>query len=91
MPLWGKRILNRSLLQNEQINELSWEANPSNETMAGYRIYEQLAGGQALLAAVSASTFKYRHRNIRKDKTYNYALTAVTGEGRESPPAILAL
>lgn len=35
----GKRVLNRSLSQNEYINVLTWQANPNNIDITKYRIY----------------------------------------------------
>ncbi|MFB0564460.1 MAG: DUF362 domain-containing protein [Candidatus Aminicenantaceae bacterium] len=87
----GEKVLNRSLFFSEYINILTWEANPENENIVEYRLYELKDGKQSLLATVDASTFSYHHRNVLKNKTYNYALGAVNNEGVEGLPAYLIL
>jgi len=87
----GRKILNRSLFRNEYIVELKWQSNPDNEGAAGYRVYRQATEGRVLLASVDASTYRYWHRNVLKDKAYVYALTTISSEGRESGPALLTL
>ncbi len=87
----GKKVLNRSLAQQEHIHVLSWRENPKNKNITGYRIYQVEADGQTLLAELSANTFQYWHRNIQNDHPYTYALLAVNQENREGDPAILSL
>lgn len=83
----GRKVLNRSLLQEEYINVLSWYTNPPNEYISKYRIYQVDGENRSLLVELSANTFEYWHRRVNKDKEYTYALCAVNDEGREGEPA----
>lgn len=83
----GIKIENRSLAQIEYINVLNWQANPNHIDVVGYRIYSIDGNRQFLLAEINAPIHYYWHRNIRKEKKYEYALVAVNREGKESLPA----
>ena len=87
----GEKILNRSLLQVEYINVLSWEANPDNENITYYKIY-LIDGTQRMpLVTLPSSDFKYWHRKVDKGKTYIYWILAVDSSGREGDPAIVTV
>jgi len=82
----GQKVLNRSLSQAEYINVLSWQANPYNENIVKYRIYQVDGESQNLLVELNASTFQYWHRRVEKDQTYTYAICAINSEYREGDP-----
>lgn len=79
----GEKKLNRSLSQAEYINVLDWFANPSNENIVKYRIYQIEGDSKILLVELDADTSEYWHRNVEKDKQYTYAVCAVNDEDRE--------
>ena len=79
----GQKVLNRSLSQSEYINVLTWQANPYNENIVKYRIYEVDGESQNLLVELNASTFQYWHRRVEKDKPYTYIICAVNNKNRE--------
>ena len=79
----GQKVLNRSLSQAEYINVLTWQANPYNENIVKYRIYQLIGESKNLLIDLDANTFQYWHRRVEKDKEYSYAICAVNDEGRE--------
>lgn len=83
----GQKVSNRSLSQSETINVLTWQANPDNENISKYRIYEIEGPNRSLVTEVDADTFEYYHRNVQKDKQYTYALVAVDENNIESEPA----
>jgi subtilisin family serine protease len=85
--------INRSLLQTEYINDITWEANPFNQdkNITEYKIYRVQGEQLILLAQVNASTFTYRHRGVEKEQTVTYAATAVNDQGQESPAAYYTL
>jgi beta-lactamase superfamily II metal-dependent hydrolase len=85
----GEKILNRSLLQSEYINVLSWEANPDNENIKQYKVYLIDGIEKMPLATLSSSYFKYWHRKVYKENTYVYWIVAVDNSGREDKPAII--
>jgi hypothetical protein len=88
----GKKVENRSLLQAEYINFLTWQNNPENENIEKYRIYQVEEESLSLLDEQDAQTFdktyEYWHRQVDKDKAYTYALVAVNIDGRESDQAL---
>jgi subtilisin family serine protease len=91
LNLTGEQHTNRSFLQTEYINELTWESNPYNvdKNISLYRIYvvDVEGGGQLTrLGEVDRSTFTYLHRRVNKREPVTYAITAVDSEGNESPP-----
>ncbi|MCJ7682610.1 MAG: hypothetical protein MUP70_17910, partial [Candidatus Aminicenantes bacterium] len=83
----GRRMLNRSLLQAEYINVLSWQGHPDNEDVALYRIYLIEGADRNLLADLSPDHFEFRHRSVSKDRTYAYSIAAVNHWGNEGTPA----
>ena len=87
----GTKGENRSLLQREYINVLTWEANPKNRHIEKYRIYLIKDEEQSLLVELDANTFEYLHRNVNKDEQYIYALVAVDYKNREGDHAFLSV
>lgn len=86
----GQKILNSPLSQEEFINVLTWKANPKNENIQKYRIYQVEGKNQILLVELNADTSEYWCRDVEKDKQYTYALVAVDDENRESPQTYTA-
>jgi len=79
----GQKEVNRSLSQTEYINVLSWQAHPDNVNILKYRIYQIENEKKYLLVELSATTFQYWHRRVKKEKLYTYAICAVNNENRE--------
>jgi hypothetical protein len=79
----GQKVLNRSLSQAEYINVLSWQPDPNNMNITKYRIYLVEGEGKNLLFELNATTNRYWHRRVEKEKEYTYAICAVNDEGRE--------
>ncbi|MCP5107115.1 MAG: S8 family serine peptidase, partial [bacterium] len=85
----GEQKTNRSLLQTEYINELSWDTNPYNagKNITRYRIYVVGGGNQLTnIGEVDSSTFTFWHRKVSKREAITYAVTSVNADGAESPP-----
>jgi len=81
----GEKKENRSLSQLEYIIALTWAVHPQNKNIIKkYRIFLLEGKNKKLLAEVNNQTFEYWHRNVAKDRTYRYALTAVDKFRRES-------
>ncbi len=80
------QINNRSLLQTEYINVLTWEANPLNENnvIIGYKIYEIIGKSKVFIKQVNSSVIKYLHRNQNKIEEKTYGITAIDKYGNES-------
>ena len=66
---------------------LSWQANPNNQNIKKYRIYQVEGARKILLAELSADSVEYIHRNVEKNKEYTYALVVVNAEDLEGKPA----
>jgi hypothetical protein len=82
----GKKVLDRSLFKDKYINILSWQANPNNQGIVKYRVYQVELKSKKLLVELNADTFEYKHEEVEKDKKYKYALIAVNNNNRESEP-----
>ncbi|MGB8953530.1 MAG: hypothetical protein WCC06_12800 [Candidatus Aminicenantales bacterium] len=80
----GQKLANRSLSMVEYINKLTWQANPANPDVSGYRLYQVDEGTLTLLAEVNANTFEYFVRNVQRDKEYRYGILAANDKGWES-------
>ncbi len=74
---------NSSVLLEEYMNVLTWQAHGLNREISKYRIYQVVDGNLTFLSEVSGDTFEYWHRDIEKDKRYSYVLTAVDANGKE--------
>jgi subtilisin family serine protease len=87
------QTVNRSLLQSEYINIISWEPNPFNhdKNVAQYKIYALRNSQLNLLAQVDASTSSYMHRDAGNRQPVTYAVTAVDDLGNESYPTYFNL
>ncbi|MCJ7581349.1 MAG: PKD domain-containing protein [Candidatus Aminicenantes bacterium] len=87
-------LANKSLIHTEYINRVSWTENPQNTgayTVTTYKIYRKAKGASVdLYASVGESNaaalwFDDRHFPSSQDaKNYDYAVTAIDNEGRES-------
>jgi CubicO group peptidase (beta-lactamase class C family) len=89
----AQKVENRGLLTRETINVVEWLPNPRNsgENITKYRIYRQIGEHSSLLDEVDSNTFEYWHRKIDSSLSYIYAVTAVTGDNRESTPQFVSV
>ncbi len=87
----GKKELNRSLFFAEYINTLTWLANPDNQDIVTYRIYQVRRGTQRFVVEVKATTFMYLHRNVGKNIAESYAIEAVNRDGLVSAQAFITV
>lgn len=85
--LTGVRKANRSVLMIEYVDILSWQPDPYNVGITGYRVYVREGGALVRLAETGADVREFRRRNVDKDKAYAYAVTTVDSAGLESDPA----
>ena len=76
---------NRTVFQVEYINVLSWKPNIKNKNIILYRIYLKNANEWYLIKELDSQTFEYWHRGVLKDRIYEYAISAVNSEYKESP------
>ena len=84
---------NRSLFTREYLYKITWDRNPRNAEIGAviinYKIYRRKKGystNYKFLTRLSADQFKYLDRSLGSHKTeYDYRITAVDTEGRESP------
>ncbi|MFC2166646.1 SBBP repeat-containing protein [Acidobacteriota bacterium] len=83
----GQKVVNRSLFRAEYINNLTWQVHPDNQDISKYRIYLIDGDTQSLVVEVNAGTLRYMHRNVERNKAYNYSIVAVNSDGIASAPA----
>jgi hypothetical protein len=81
-----------SLFMSRTVTDVSWAANPANDAIAPivkYRIYRENPSDDdpvyAAYAEVDASTFTYRDLKVSAPNIYVYAVSAIDGQGHESP------
>jgi len=88
-----QKVENRGLVTKETINIIKWLPNPRNsgENITKYRIYRLIDEYRSLLAEVDANTFEYWARKTNEDSTNIYAISAVTGDKRESTPMFVSV
>jgi hypothetical protein len=86
------REINRSLFVKEYYDHLSWEPDSWNNrfNIVQYRIYRKEVSElrYQLLASVGADVLAYLDGPIESTKEYEYVLTSVDSEGRESPRSL---
>jgi subtilisin family serine protease len=89
LNLGAEQVSNKSFLQTEYINVLTWKANPKNAAwgigVSQYRIYSVMDGQLSIVAEVDSSTYSYQHRFVKKGNM-TYAISSVNTNGEESPP-----
>ena len=93
-----KTDVNRTLLYRDYFNRISWQANTRNAglfTIVHYRIYRKLLTGTQDLflpvGEVPASQFHFddrKHASVQDAARYEYRVTAVDNQGRESDPSV---
>ena len=91
LNMTGRKVVNRSLTQEQVILVLGWQANPQNRTLAKYRLYFVEGSGRRLIAEIDPASTEYTRRGVAKDKEYVFGLTAVNAEGLESPMATVTV
>lgn len=92
--LAGEQETNKSLLQTEYINVLTWTQNPLNQgkNVQSYRVYVVGANNQMTrIAEVDANTFVYWHRGVERRENMTYAFSAVDNQGNESAAGTFTL
>jgi hypothetical protein len=80
----GKKVVNRSLSQEQAILVLNWQADPRNKNVAKHRVYLVEGNTRRLLAELDPAATEYSRRGIAKDKAYTFGVTTVNAEGLES-------
>jgi hypothetical protein len=85
-------VVDRALFYTRYITDVSWDRNPDNDSIAtivGYRIYrkrsEEAATAYRLVEELSAGIATYRDYDVGGYGLYTYTVTAVDGQGHESP------
>jgi hypothetical protein len=78
----GVKKNNSSTLLEQYINILSWEANPNNRDIQGYRLYRQNGSEWTLIGEFDAQTFTTMDKNVKKALTYGYLVMAVDSAGQ---------
>jgi subtilisin family serine protease len=91
LNLQAQRIENRSFLQTEYINVLTWQANPQNQGVTGYRVFLINGNDIEVVADLDAGQYEYMHRGTGNESQYTYAVTAVGSDGSRGEPAVVSL
>jgi len=88
LQLTCQRVSNRSLSQREYIDILSWQTNPENQNIVGYRIYTLEGQNKIFQAEVEGDVYQFYFRDVRPDRTYPYVVATVDSQGLEGNPAV---
>ncbi len=83
----GTQQRNKTFLQVEFINVLSWQDNPlnANREIIHYRVYKLNDNQLSLLSEMPPTTHTYWHRGVGERVTTQYAFSTVDNKGEESP------
>ncbi len=87
----AQQTWNRSLLQSELLNHLSWRPNPDNKHITHYRIYQIEGSSRILVAELSEEATSFLHKNITAGGTTHYQIVAVDYKNREGEPASISV
>ena len=74
--------------QREYIDILSWQTNPENQNIVGYRIYTLEGQNKIFQAEVEGDVYQFYFRDVRPDRTYPYVVATVDSQGLEGNPAV---
>jgi len=87
----GQRVANRSLLQTQYLDVISWQKNTQNYNynVSKYNIYKVDNDKITYLSSVSSDSNSYYYDNVSKTKTYLYAVVPVSDEGILGLPAVV--
>ena len=87
-----KSFTDESLFMSRTVTDITWAANPANDAIAAivrYRIYRKDPSDDDAVynayAEVDANTFVYQDRKVSAPNQYVYAVSAIDGQGHESP------
>ena len=87
-----KSFTDESLFMSRTVTDITWAANPGNDTIAPivkYRIYRKNPSEDDAVykayAEVDSNTFAYRDQKVSAPNQYVYAVSAIDGQGHESP------
>ncbi len=83
--------ISRSVFLVKYFDRLTWTANPANQGIMGYRVYDLTGGGRSLLAEVSSSATEYVRWGVGKEATAVYGITSIDAQGLESAAAEAAV
>jgi hypothetical protein len=73
----GQVLENKALFYRECIHHLTWQANPENENIVKYKLYEIDGINRLLVDEINAGTLEYYRRFAIPNKSYTYELVAV--------------
>ena len=80
----GQRPEGRSSGQNRNTILLSWKANPINKDIIKYKIYSIKGGRKTFLAELDPDVFEYVKPKLSRNKSYEFAVTAIGKDNVES-------
>ncbi len=91
LGLTAEKLTNRNVSMIEYLVRLRWQPNGANAGVTGYRIYQIENGVPTMIGEVGVATFEYLVRNLEQNKTYQFGVTAVDGQGWESDMAVVTV
>jgi len=86
------RLENNLIFFKENINRLSWAANPANTLpITAQKIYRKKKSESnfTLIATLGPNLFKYDDRALKDPQDYSYQVTFIDAYNRESDPAVV--
>jgi len=91
LSVTAARLINRSVSLVENVIRLTWQTNPANTNILGYRIYRIDSGGPTLIGQVAVGTTQYLVRNLQASAAYQFGVTAVNAQGWESDMTLITV
>jgi len=83
-----ERHINRNLFSIEYIDQISWEGDAANKTVAKYRLYQIMGITRQLLKEFNPQERSWTLRHV-DNLTTQYQLVTVNQQGIESDPVVL--
>ncbi|MEN8223572.1 MAG: Ig-like domain-containing protein [Acidobacteriota bacterium] len=91
LNLTGEFSLKQTIFFRESSAVLNWESNPSNGSVAEYRVYRILRGHKELALVADPGTFTFKEVVDDSIEVLAYTVTTVDNSGNESPGAFVVL
>lgn len=81
MVLWGVMLGGKASAASAQV---SWSANPSQDEVAGYRVYYGTASGRYIHIEIAGQSTQSEISGLQEGVTYYFAVTAYDASLNES-------
>ena len=91
LGLTGQRVKNRSLLQTQYLDVITWQKNSQNSAhnISKYNLYKIDDNDLVFLESLSSDTTSYNNDDVSKTKSYSYVIVPVSAANVLGEPSVI--